>query len=81
MSKEYYDQLNKFTAAPVSNDDAGHERIIQNFVLLAPEDRVAAIDDYNRYLKPDPSPREFGQHFALGRKLKSAHQNLKRVNR
>jgi hypothetical protein len=81
MSKEYFDNLNKFTAVPVENDDGGHERIIQNFVLLAPEARVAAMNDYDSYLEPDPSPGKFAEHFALNRKLKSAHANLKRVGR
>ena len=81
MSKEFYDHLNKYTPEPVSNDDAGHARIVDAFVLLNPHERIAAMDDYNKHLPPDPSPRKFAEHFGLQRKLKAAHGNLKRVGR
>jgi hypothetical protein len=81
VTDDYFKQINKFTAVPVDNTDDGHERIIQNFVLLAPEARVAAMNDYDSYLEPDPSPSKFAEHFALNRKLKSVHASLKRINR
>jgi hypothetical protein len=81
MSKDYFDYLNKYSAKPIENDDAGHAQIVDAFVLLGPQERIAALDHYDGHLPDDPSPSRFAEHFGLQRKLKSAHDKLKKVGR
>jgi hypothetical protein len=81
MSDDYFKQINKYTPTPIENTDEGHSKIVDSFVLLTPEARIAAMDHYDTFLPDDPSPAKFAEHFGLQRKLKSAHDKLKRVGR
>ena len=81
MSKEFIDYLNKWRAAPLPDGDEGHNQLAAEMALMDPNMRQALLDEHDKTLSPDPSPREFARHYALGRKLKAAHANLKRVGR
>jgi hypothetical protein len=81
MSREFLDFVNKWRSAPLPDGDAGHDQLAAEMALMDPNLRQSLIDEHEKTLQPDASPRRYAEHFALGRKLKGSHAALKRVGR
>jgi hypothetical protein len=81
MSKEFIDWVNKYRNQPLPDGDSGHDLFASEMALMDPATRQQVIDAHDATLPDNPSPRQFADHFALGRKLKAAHAAYKRVGR